>query len=125
MAPKYLSGYQKIKRKQREEDIVRSQAGDINKYFNSNNKIARDNLTRFEQEIHQSNENGDKEVSQSNIVNELDEEDNDNENGDKEVSQTNIVNDLNEDDNDNIVDVQHENPNQESLSHLNFDDPGK
>ncbi|KAG6488239.1 hypothetical protein ZIOFF_056998 [Zingiber officinale] len=36
MPPKYMSGYQKKKRKLRTETLIQSQGGDINKYFTSN-----------------------------------------------------------------------------------------
>ncbi|XP_042396762.1 zinc finger MYM-type protein 5-like [Zingiber officinale] len=59
MPPKYLSGAQKRKMKQREEALTQSQAGDINKYFIRSSRIEReelgDNLV-IEEQSHNENE---------------------------------------------------------------------
>ena len=44
MPPKYLSGAQKRKRKQREEALVQHQAGDMFKYLNSSKITQREEI---------------------------------------------------------------------------------
>ncbi|XP_042423377.1 zinc finger MYM-type protein 1-like [Zingiber officinale] len=106
--PKHLSGYQKRKRKQKEEALIQSQAGDIDKYFSSNKRMmveeTIDNPTNVEQE------------NESNIhVEELDQS------LDIELIQTLNVNESNDEDDVDVVNNQSE--NQETLFPLNVDDP--
>ncbi|XP_042391681.1 zinc finger MYM-type protein 1-like [Zingiber officinale] len=59
MPPKYLSGAQKRKMKQREEVLTQSQVGDINKYFIRSSRIERDELgdnSVIEEQSHNENE---------------------------------------------------------------------
>ena len=55
---KYVSGYEKLKKRKKEEKLIESQKGSINKFFISNKQNITQNLDENitnEQEIHQNN----------------------------------------------------------------------
>ena len=138
MPPKYMSGAQKRKKKERQDALSQGQAGAIDKYFTSK--------PRAEREENQ-NDHANEEHDQSMIENEREENQNDHAN--EEHDQSMIENDneevvqpANVNESDDIViedpkqpeheegdvnmvdDVQHEDLNQESCFPLNVDDPG-
>jgi hypothetical protein len=129
--PKHMSGAQKRKRKQREEALIQSQAGDINKYFASNKRVEREetveNLVNEEQE--NLNENVVNEEQEN--LNDDDNEQHDqsrNENDNEEVIQPVNMNELNDTHSEDLTQLENEeddgNMIEECCFPLNVDDPG-
>ncbi|XP_042465822.1 uncharacterized protein LOC122048298 [Zingiber officinale] len=114
MPPKYMSGYQKKKRKLRIESLIQSQAGDINKYFTPNlveSKNVVENLLKNEEDMGLNDDDKVLEpVNMDEMVN----------NNNEEVLESLIVDESNFFEKDDEK-VQHETLSQETCS----DDPGK
>ncbi|XP_042387979.1 uncharacterized protein LOC121980078 [Zingiber officinale] len=114
MPPKYMSGYQKKKRKLRIKSLIQSQAGDINKYFTPNlveSKNVAENLLNNEEDMGLNDD--DKMLEPIN----MDEMGN---NNNEEVLEPLIVDESNFFKKDGEL-VQHETLSQETC----YDDPGK
>ncbi|XP_042401404.1 52 kDa repressor of the inhibitor of the protein kinase-like [Zingiber officinale] len=114
MPPKYMSGYQKKKRKLRIESLIQSQAGDINKYFTPNlieSKYVAENLLNNEEDM---GLNDDDKVLEPINMDEM------GNNNNEEVLEPLIVDESNFFEKDDEL-VQHETLSQETC----YDDPGK
>ncbi|XP_042466060.1 zinc finger MYM-type protein 1-like [Zingiber officinale] len=114
MPPKYMSGYQKKKRKLRIESLIQSQAGDINKYFTPNlveSKNVAENLLNNEEDMGLNDDDKVLEpVNMDEMVN----------NNNEEILESLIVDESDFFEKDDEQ-VQHETLSQETC----FDDPGK
>ncbi|XP_022850564.1 zinc finger MYM-type protein 5-like [Olea europaea var. sylvestris] len=107
MAPKYVSGAQKKKKRESVETLFRNQAGDMNKYFN--NKKQKD-----------------KEGTPENLMIEEQQNQNDNANMDERKENEEVIEPANvcESKQNDENNVQHEDLNQDNYFSLNFEDLG-